>query len=144
MVDAKESIDLPAWRDGRLPVLLLGLLFLPTSLQATFFPRSFFDDFPLGRSWISNGSIYNEHLVRDVGALFLAMVIVSLFAWARPALCWPVSIAWLAQGILHLTFHGRHLAGYQTIDKVGLVGSLVVVPLLAVWGLLTAQRDPRG
>ena len=67
-------------RDGRAFVTLLGAMYIPTALQASAFPRSFYDDFPLGRGWIAaSGGAYNEHLVRDVGALFLALAIASLW-----------------------------------------------------------------
>jgi hypothetical protein len=37
-------------------------------------PHSFYDDFPLpGRDWVSTLGPYNEHFVRDVGALNLAL-----------------------------------------------------------------------
>ena len=130
-------------RDGRLPVLLLGLAFLPTALQATVAPRSFFDDFPLGRGWVSmDGAVYDEHLVRDVGGLFLAMVILSFMAWFRPSLCFPLGIAWLVQGVLHLVFHIRHLHGFETVDTVGLVGSLLAVPVLATWAIIAGRMHP--
>lgn len=55
------------------------MFMLPTALQAAFAPRSWYDDFPLGRGWIAaEGSTYDEHLVRDVGVLFLALIIVSM------------------------------------------------------------------
>jgi hypothetical protein len=128
-------------RDGRLAIALLGLMFLPAGLQAAFFPRSFYDDFPLGRGWIVNaGGAYNEHLVRDVGGLFLALAIVSLWAWFNVALCRPVAVAWLAQGVLHFVFHARHLSHFDGFDKVALMGSLVAAPLLAGVALVTTGR----
>ena len=134
-----------SWRDGRIPVVLLGLMFLPAGLQAAFLPRGFFDDFPLGRRWIGlDGSAYNEHLVRDVGGLFLALVVVSLWAWRVPALCRPVAVAWLIQGVLHLVHHSRHLDGYGGFDKAALVGSLIIVPVLALAALASPlERAPR-
>lgn len=137
---AHDHTGSPA-RDGRLPLLLLGLMFLPTALQATLAPRSFFDDFPLGRGWVAaDGGAYNEHLVRDVGGLFLALVILSLVAWIRPSLCFPVGLAWLVQGLLHLVFHAGHLEGLEAVDSVGLVSSLVLVPVLATWAIVTGRR----
>ena len=48
----------------RAAVVVLGLMFLPAGLQAAFWPRSFYDDFPIGRSWVAmTGGAYNEHLV---------------------------------------------------------------------------------
>ena len=119
-------------RTERIALALIGLFMLPAGLQAAFVPRSFFDDFPLGRGWISHqGDPYNEHLVRDVGALFLALIIVTGWTvWKRrPGR--SVAVAWLVQGVLHLVYHAGHLDGFGTADKIGLVGSLVTVPVLA-------------
>ena len=72
-------------RTERSALALIGLFMLPAGLQAAFAPRSFFVDFPLGRGWISHqGDPYNEHLVRDVGALFLALIVVTGWTvWKR-------------------------------------------------------------
>ena len=117
---------------------------IPAGLQAAFAPRSFFDEFPLGRGWISAGeAAYDEHLVRDVGALFLAMIVVTLWsAWRREAML-GVAIAWLVQGVLHLAYHVGHLEGLADADKVGLVVSLVLVPVLALLALfaLLSERN---
>ena len=71
-----------------------GLFMLPAGVQAAFAPRSFFDDFPLGRGWIAaEGGGYDEHLVRDVGVLFIALILVTVWAaWKRQAET-PVAIA---------------------------------------------------
>ena len=115
---------------------LIAVFMLPAGIQATFAPKSFFDDFPLGRGWISHtGDAYNEHLVRDVGALFLALIIVTGWTVWRRLPARPVAVAWLVFGTLHLTFHARHLDGYDTIDKIGLIGSLIAVPALALVAL---------
>jgi hypothetical protein len=133
----------------RLEGLALGLIavfMLPAGLQAAFAPHSFFDDFPLGRSWIAlEGGAYNEHLVRDVGVLFLAMIVVTVWAvWRRDA-ARPVAVAWLLQGVLHTGYHIGHLDNYGTADKFGLVISLVTIPVLAVialWAGFTADNEP--
>ena len=116
-----------------LSLLLIAVGMLPVGVQASFAPRAFFDDFPLGRGWIAQeGGAYNEHLVRDVGVLFLAMVIVT--AWTalgqRPAR--PIAVAWLVEGVLHVVYHAGHLDGYKEVDKIGMIGSLTVVPVLAL------------
>lgn len=129
---------------ARLLVVALGLAFLPAGAQAALWPRSFFDDFPIGRAWIvSSTGPYNEHLVRDVGALFLALAIVSLCAWWRPALCRPTAVAWLVQGCLHLAFHVRHLEEFEGVDRVAMVGSLVVVPIASLAALTLDLRADR-
>ena len=59
------------WLRGGL--LVLAVSALTVGLWALLVPRSFYDDFPLpGRAWVSTLGPYNEHLVRDVGALNLA------------------------------------------------------------------------
>ncbi len=123
-------------------VVAVGVMFLPAGLQAAFFPRSFFDDFPVGRGWIAGADpFYGEHLVRDVGALFLAMVVVSIWAWWEPALCLPVAVAWLVQGTLHFVYHVGHLHGLDGVDKLGILGSLVVVPIIAITVIIIEVRD---
>ena len=115
---------------------LIVVLMVPVGVQAAFAPESFFDDFPFGRGWIAaEGGTYDEHLVRDVGGLFLALIVVTVWALWRRVLARPVSVAWLLQGVLHLVHHARHLDGYAGIDKVGLIGSLVAIPILAIVAL---------
>jgi len=118
---------------GRTALALIAVFMIGTAIQATFAPRSFFDDFPLGRGWIAaEGGAYDEHLVRDVGVLFLALVIVTIWSAWRGEFMVPVGIAWLVQGGLHLWYHAGHLDGLDGIDKIGLIGSLASVPLLAI------------
>ena len=127
----------------RVALALIAVFMLPAGLQAALAPRSFFDDFPLGRGWIAHqGDAYNEHLVRDVGALFLALVVVTAWTAWRRGPSRAVAVAWLLQGVLHLVFHVSHLDGYDTIDKVGLIGSLVSVPVLALVVLWAGRQQP--
>lgn len=128
---------------GRAALGLIAVVMLPAGLQAALWPRSFFDDFPLGRGWIAHvGDVYNEHLVRDVGALFLALIVVTGWTVVRRGPVRPVAAAWLVQGVLHLVHHGRHLDGYRTVDKIGLIGSLVMVPALALVALWADRSTP--
>ena len=110
---------------------------VPAGLQAAFAPRSFFDDFPIGRGAGSRSATppYDEHLVRDVGALFLALIVVTAWAVWRDEALTGVAIAWLVQGVLHFTYHVGHLDGLDGADQVFLVLSLALVPVLAVIAL---------
>ena len=132
----------PRWRLDAVALGLIAIFMLPAGLQAALAPRSFFDDFPLGRGWISRGSdAYNEHLVRDVGGLFLAMIIVTGWTVLRKGPTRPVAVAWLAFGLLHLAYHAGHLDGYGTADQIGLIGSLVIVPILAAASLWSGRQE---
>lgn len=133
-------------RNRRIAQLALGLLFassLLIGLTATVFPRTFYEDFPFLANWVNLLPPYNEHLVTDVGGLYLGFAV--LFAWAARtpertlirAVCW----AWLLTAGLHLIFHAGHLEGFSTVDAVAELASLsllVGAPAVALWA---AQTD---
>ena len=106
----------------RLLLWLLALGNLGVGLQALFTPRSFYDDFPLGRGWVAMDGPYNQHLVRDVGSLNLALVVLVFAAlvvgtrtMARTAM-----IVWLVNAVPHFVYHLRHLTmNMPGADKVG-------------------------
>jgi hypothetical protein len=121
---------------------VLALTAADVGAWAYFAPRSFYTTFPLsGRHWISALGPYNEHLTRDVGALYLALLAISAWAVVRPQ---PetirlVAAAWLTFGVPHFVFHLFHLDMFGTVDKVGNVvalGGAVVLPAL----MLTPTR----
>ena len=115
-------------------------------IWATFAPRSFFDDYPgFGRHWVRVDGPYNEHLVRDFGALNLALAIVTIAALvtlSRPMVI-AVAVAWLAWSVPHLVYHLRHLDVFSsTDDKVLNVVALSALPVLAVVVLVLTLRRP--
>lgn len=120
---------------------ILALTAADVGAWAEFAPRSFYDSFPgFGRHWVSAAGPYDEHLVRDVGGLYLALLLASVWAAARPrtetfAL---VGGAWLAFSIPHFVFHMSHLDEFGTADQigniVGLAGTVVLAALLLVPG----------
>jgi uncharacterized membrane protein SirB2 len=110
---------------------------------ATFFPRSFYDDFPgLGRVWVAVDGPFNEHLVRDVGQLSLAMALVSGVAAVTMTtiLVRVAAAAWLVNAVLHFAYHLRHLDAYDTSDQVGNVFSLGVLVVLPIVVLVLSYR----
>jgi hypothetical protein len=126
------------------PLLAIAVFMAPVALQAALFPRSFFDDFPAGRGWvIGAGGPYNEHLVRDVGVLFLALVVPTVWTAITRAGDRALAAAWIVQGVGHLAFHTAHLHELGGADRLGLVVSLALIPLLAVVALRypTVGRD---
>jgi hypothetical protein len=50
----------------------LGVVQLINGLWALLAPRSFYEEYPFGRGWVELLPAYNEHLMRDVGGLYLA------------------------------------------------------------------------
>src|SRR5688500_15488716 len=120
----------------------LGALAVSTAVVAVwaaFAPRSFYDDFPGGgRSWVSADGPYNEHLVRDVGELYLGLVVVLVAAviWPRLALVRAAAVAAIVSTVPHFVYHARHLDVYETSDKIGNLVTLgigIVLPLVVLW-----------
>ncbi len=125
---------------NRIALGLIAIFMAPTGLQAALFPRSFYDDFPMGRGWIAMmREPYSEHLVRDVGGLFLALVVASAWVAWRSLDTRPLAFAWLLQGSLHFVYHIGHLDSFEGVDKVGLVMSLGSIPALAVIALFVPK-----
>jgi hypothetical protein len=109
-------------------------------------PGSFYDDFPLpGRDWVSLAGPYNEHLVRDVGGLYLALGVVTLWAALRPRtdVLVVVGVAWEVFSVPHLLFHAGHVDGLETFDKIAEIGSLGATVLLAAL-LVVPARTPEA
>jgi hypothetical protein len=105
-------------------------------LWASVAPRSFYDEFPgAGRHWVALDGPFNEHLVRDVGVLNLALMAMVIAALVRPARYFlqVVAGAELIYSLPHFLYHAAHLELYGTTDKVALMGSLgtsVIAPIL--------------
>jgi hypothetical protein len=81
--------------------------------------------------------------VRDVGGLYLALGVVTLWAALRPRtdLFVVVGVAWEVFSVPHLLFHVGHLDGLATFDKVAQTVSLGATVLLAA--LLVAPSRTR-
>jgi hypothetical protein len=137
--------------DSRALVLRIGLAILAVpsiviGVWAAFAPRSFYDDFPgLGRMWVAPDGPYNEHLVRDVGELNLALAVVTVIALAAltPILVRAVLAGWIVYSVPHLVYHLRHLDPFATDDQVSIIASLALVPVLAVVLLVIDRRAPK-
>ena len=131
----------------RVVLALWAAVSVQLAIWATFAPRSFYDDYPgFGREWVRVNGPYNEHFVRDFGALNLALAVVTVAALvtlSRPMVI-AVAVAWLAWSVPHLVYHLRHLDVFSSGDKVVNVFLLASLPVLAVVVLvLTLQRPAR-
>jgi hypothetical protein len=134
-------------RGARVALALLFFAALTIGLTAAVLPRTFYDDFPFVASWVELLPPYNEHLVTDVGGLYLGFAV--LFAWAAWTLERPlvraVCVAWLLAATLHLLFHAGHLDNFETADAIAEIASLALLllpPLLAIWGVAPAKPGP--
>lgn len=144
-------------RPSALPtVLRVGLWFLAvpfvvTGLWAALAPQSFYASFPgLGHAWVVVLPPYNEHLVRDVGDLYLGLG--AVVTWAAVTLdrrlVQGALVACVVAGLPHLLFHLGHLNGLTAADAGAEVSTLVLtlaLPLALLVALYQAAgRDARS
>lgn len=114
---------------------------------AFFAPGSFYDSFPgvLG-TWISTDGPFNEHLIRDVGAMYLGLGIASVagLVWRTPAVFRTLGLAWTVFGALHLGYHLGHLDHLDAANAVGSIVSLSIALALGVVLLIPGSRRRGG
>lgn len=120
-------------------LVILGSGSLVVGVWALGFPASFYADFPgAGRVWVAVDGPYNEHLVRDVGGLNLALAFVAAVALVTRdvMVARTAGGAALIFGVPHLLYHAMNLDGFGTSDAVAMLVSLTMVVLAAVVALL--------
>jgi hypothetical protein len=126
------------------PVLRGGLWFLVAvelvvGLVATLAPRAFYDYVP----WVDLMPPYSEHLMRDYGAMNLALALVFVAAattmerrMVRVALG-----AYLLFAIPHLIFHLTHLENFTLAAAAGQTTTLAIALLPAALLIFTGRRS---
>ena len=110
-------------------------------------PRSFYGDFPAGSDgWVRALGPFDEHLVTDVGALFVALGF--LLVYAAVSLSRPLVVAaaasWLIFSIPHFAWHLSNLGVYDTADAIGMTASLAWTVLGGLLILVLARRSVRA
>jgi hypothetical protein len=135
----------------RAGLMILAAMQVVVGAWALLAPRAFYDGFPLpGHAWVALLPPYNEHLVRDVGALNLALtVVLGAATWTLDRT--TIRVALLAVAVFavpHTVFHAGHLTGFPAGDAVaqtvGTVLQLVLtVSLFVLTWRLPAQAPPK-
>ncbi|HYP46342.1 MAG TPA: hypothetical protein VEQ66_14220 [Propionibacteriaceae bacterium] len=109
-------------------------------------PGSFYQSFPAaGHAWVALLPPYNEHLVRDVGALSLSVTVLLTAAAVvpTPSLIRVAVTAYTVYAIPHTVFHGLHLEGFPDIDAVAQMTGFAIQLVAATLALLTTlSRTP--
>jgi hypothetical protein len=140
LVDESDRIERHrGWIAGILAVLGApqGLI----GLWALLAPRNFYRNFGIGSGgWVSTLGAYDEHLVRDVGALFAALAVLMIVAAVRGqrSLSFTAAAAWLTFAVPHMIWHLFNLGPYSTGNAIASVvtlawtvaGGLIVLALL--------------
>ncbi len=131
------------WR--RIPVAILGFTGLQLGLWIQVAPRSFFDEFPgFGHRWVASFQPYNEHLLRDFGAMNLALGLLAVVAAVRfdRTFVRVACAVWFIFGIQHLAFHMVHFSALDGIDRYLSPGALAFVLVAAVLGWFSVPAEP--
>ena len=141
----------------RAALLALGGTSLVLGLYALISPLGFYEDFPLGRGWVGLLPSYSEHLVRDVGSLFLASAAVTIAAgiYLTRRLVLVALLSYLLYSVPHTTFHFLNFEPFASGDVIANViglGAQVALPiaLLVMLGRPVAKparpgaRAPKG
>ena len=127
---------------------VLGAAFI--GCWGLFAPRFWYDEFPgLGLHWLPPLGPFNEHLVRDVGAMYLGLGVVAFGAAMRPTEEFLIRVAaasWFVFSLPHLIFHLTHLEMYGPLDRalnVIALGFFVVMPIVVVLPLRRMNSQTR-
>jgi hypothetical protein len=133
-------------REIRGTLLALGLPLVGIGAWALIGPHSFYDEFPVsGRHWVSALGPYDEHLVRDFGALLLGLGVLQVWAalLLSRVLVRVALVLSLVYAVPHLIFHASNTEPFSTGDNVLNLVTLalaVVVPVI----LLALIRPARS
>jgi hypothetical protein len=131
-------------RERRVALWLLGASVLIVGAWAQFAPASFFTSFPFGRGWVGIDGAYNEHLIRDVGGLNLALAVIALAAARslRPEVIRLAAGATLVYAVPHLAYHATHLGAYGPGDAIANIVTLGLHVLVPLWLAISPAPAP--
>ena len=124
----------PPTRRGSPFLLRTGLALLAATqsvigVWALFAPHAFYAAFPgAGHAWVALLPPFNEHLVRDVGALSLATaVLLTVAAVTADRLVSGTALAaYAAYALPHTLFHGLHLEEFTLVDAAAQMGGFLL------------------
>jgi hypothetical protein len=120
-------------------LLFLAVIPLSGGLWALLVPRAFYEDFPLpGRDWVSTLGPYNEHLIRDYGALNLALAVLLVAAAVllERRLVQVALLTWLVFATPHFVFHlgqTHHFSASSNAEQLGGLGLVVLLPVVLLF-----------
>ena len=122
---------------------VLGAVQLTDGLYALFAPRSFYEDFPLGRGWVEAYPAYNDHLIYDYGAYTLgALVALAIAAiWLDRRVVQVATASWLVSAIIHFVNHVVTVDRYSTGDAVANLSGLLLFVVIPGWLLVRSIND---
>ena len=147
--DLRVRMRLDAQRRRRLAALtalwILAIQGVIIGLWALLAPMLWYRDFPgFGLNWVAMDGPYNHHLTSDVGALFLALAVMTaaalFYADGLPARV--AGAGWTVFGIPHLLYHAfHHPDGMSTGGFVFMAVAIALVPILGLIAVFVTPRE---
>ena len=132
----------------RVCLILLTIAGISLGVWAYFAPLNWYSTFPgMGMHWLPVLGPYNEHFVKDVGAMFLALGVLSALAvyyLANRAVIVITAASWSIFNALHLIYHVGMLHMYGTRDLVLNAISLSLILVISLLLLVPARSPDRG
>ena len=124
----------------------LGLVQTVNGLWALLAPRSFYDDFPVGRGWVMEYPAYNSHLIQDYGAFTLGAVVALVLAaiWLDRRVVQLAIVSWLVGSTIHLISHIATVGRFGTADAIGNLGGLTLFVVIPGWLLFKSRERSVG
>jgi AhpD family alkylhydroperoxidase len=143
--EAPDNASSPSFRHHGLVRVVLaafGAVQLINGVWALLAPRSFYTEFPFGRGWVELLPAYNEHLMRDVGGLYLATA--GLFVGAAVVMSRVTVViacaSWLLFALPHAIYHGFNLDPFPASDAIANAVVLTGTVLVPAWVLAAVAR----
>lgn len=105
---------------ARICLGMIAFIGFGVGVWALAWPLDFYGAFPgCGRTWVSLDGPYNEHLVRDVGALNLCIGALAAFGLLLPRSVEPrvVGISTTFYALPHFIYHSSKLELYLPLDQ---------------------------
>ncbi|WP_159054220.1 hypothetical protein [Streptomyces sp. AS58] len=126
--------------------VLLGTLVFAClgHVWAYFAPELWYETFPhIGAPWQTRLGPYNEHLVTDMAALYMALAVVTTAAMRfadSDRFVTTVGAGWLTFCVFHLIYHLQHLSMFTTGERVALLTLLSTQTLVSAALLAPSPR----
>jgi hypothetical protein len=142
-------------KELRTGLVVLAAPLVVTGGWALLGPHSWYDHFPgAGVHWVKPLGPYDEHLVRDFGALYLAFgLLLGFAAVALDRLLVRAALgASLVVAVPHFIFHAANTEPFSTQNNVAnliVLAGAIVLPVLMLYMIAPRAQDagesaPRG
>jgi hypothetical protein len=132
----------------RIGLAYLALTELSTGIWAVIDPSGWYRNFPgFGHHWIPVTGPYNQHLVTDAGAGFLAvgvLLVIAAVMIERTVVVQVALVTMLFHVVPHFLFHLVHHEHLSAFDKAAGIGGLGLDALVAALLLVVMSRRTRA